>query len=134
MLKGFLRRKATPAKLIITSDRRKWDVREQAAYNAAVAKAKELQKYARPDGRLDRDSVAMAMADRRAPVKNLGLRQQGGRESYSHVIICDDIHLTGPMKGKLRGFSVKFASENNADATGFSWEDFGDSCEFEVQR
>ena len=127
-------RKPVPAKLVITSDRRKWDVNEQAAYNAAVAKAKELQKHARPDGRLDRDSVAMAMADRRAPVKALGLRQNGGRESYSHVLICEDMHLTGPMKGKLRGFSMKFASENDADATGYSWESFGDSCEFEVER
>ena len=127
-------RKPVPAKFVGETDRRKWEVREQAAYNAAVAKAKELQKFARPDGRLDRDSVAMAMADRRAPAKALGIRQNGGRDSYSHVIICEDLHLTGPMKGKLRGFSMKFASENKADATGYSWESFGDSCEFEVQR
>lgn len=127
-------RKPVPAKLVITSDRRKWDVNERDAYLAAASKAKELQKFARPDGRLDRDAVAMAMADRRAPVKALGLRQNGGRESYSHVLICEDLHLTGPMKGKLRGFSMKFASENNADATGYSWESFGDSCEFEVER
>lgn len=127
-------RKPVPAKFVGETDRRKWDVREQAAYNSAVAKARELQKFARPDGRLDRDSVAMAIADRRAPVKSLGMRQNGGRESYSHVIICEDMHLTGPMKGKLRGFSMKFASENDADATGYSWESFGDSCEFEVER
>lgn len=127
-------RKPVPAKFVGETDRRKWEVNEREAYLTAVAKAKELQKFARPDGRLDRDSVAMAMADRRAPAKALGIRQNGGRESYSHVLICEDVHLTGPMKGKLRGFSMKFASENDADATGYSWESFGDSCEFEVER
>lgn len=127
-------RKSVPAKFVGETNLRNLNVREKAAYNAAISKAKELQKYARPDGRLDRDAVAMAMADRRSPVKALGLRQNGGRESYSHVLICEDMHLTGPMKGKLRGFSMKFASENDADATGYSWESFGDSCEFEVER
>ena len=138
----MLRRSLKPSGVMISevfsSSTASWNSDVWRAYGRAQKVANQVERTA-SGGWLDRNTVisSLAMPAIKSEKSFFGLGMGNTNRSYNRILICDNVALMDTSyqkKGEVRGFSLKFASPNSADATGYSWEDFGDCCEFPVEK